>query len=379
MSFVGVAWRSGRCIFTARAIANVKPKRQVMLAISIAAGLLSGPAHAAELKPNTAAAFERYIRAAETRMENDRHADRFLAVDDLSGDRREEAYARLRNGQPYVDQLHATEDGKPIRVPDGLIHHWVGLCFISGATLSRAVAVLQDYDRHQTIYAPDVRRSKLLERNGDNFKIYLQLSRKSIVTVTLNATFDVHYSFPNRARALSHAYSTRIAEVVNAGKSDERELPPGNDHGYLWRLYNYWRLEEKDGGVYVQLESIALSRSVPAIFAWLVNPLLRSIPRGVLLNLLNATRRAVVGAPPSPAHLRSRSGSDARRALFHTAGASFAGRTREQLGETCIAAHQDEVGVFVGIAETFESRLFRLSQALEAAVDVTRLGVHFRQ
>jgi hypothetical protein len=42
------------------------------------------------------------------------------------------------------------------------------------------------------------------------------------------------------------------------------------------------RFEEKDGGVYVQVESIGLSRAVPAIIGWLVNPLLRSIPRGTL-------------------------------------------------------------------------------------------------
>ena len=68
--------------------------------------------------------------------------------------------------------------------------------------------------------------------------------------------------------------------------------------GYLWRLDSFWRLEEKDGGVYVQLESIGLSRSVPAIFAWLVNPLLRSIPRRTLTDLLGATR--VFVAKPDP-------------------------------------------------------------------------------
>ena len=59
------------------------------------------------------------------------------------------------------------------------------------------------------------------------------------------------------------SYSTRIAEVENAGKSNERELPVGNDHGYIWRLYSYWRIEEKDSGVYVQGESIGLSRTIP--------------------------------------------------------------------------------------------------------------------
>jgi hypothetical protein len=97
-------------------------------------------------------------------------------------------------------------------------------------------------------------------------------------------------------RALGQAYSTRIAEVENPDKPDERELPVGNDHGYLWRLDNYWRVEEKDGGTYLQVESVGLTRTVPAILAWLINPLVKNIPRAVLSNLLNATRRAVTGS-----------------------------------------------------------------------------------
>ena len=73
----------------------------------------------------------------------------------------------------------------------------------------------------------------------------------------------------------------------------EHGLAVGNDHGYVWRLFSYWRIEQKDGGVYVQVESIAVSRSVPTIWAWLVNPLLRSIPRTGISNVLDATRKAV--------------------------------------------------------------------------------------
>ena len=76
-----------------------------------------------------------------------------------------------------------------------------------------------------------------------------------------------------------------MAEVQNAGQADERELTAADAHGFLWRINDYWRFEERDGGVYVQLESIGLSRGVPAAFAWMVTPLLRTIPRGVLSGL----------------------------------------------------------------------------------------------
>jgi hypothetical protein len=67
----------------------------------------------------------------------------------------------------------------------------------------------------------------------------------------LNANFDNTYTQVTSGRAESKSYSTRIAEVTNQGKSDEQELPVGLDHGYMWRLYTYWRIEERNGGVFL--------------------------------------------------------------------------------------------------------------------------------
>ena len=259
-------------------------------------GVLVAPTQAAELKPDTTAAFDRYIRATEAHHADDLRSGHFLVIDRLPEVSQRETYARLHQGQVYTEQLQTKEDGRPIPIPGGLVHHWVGVIFMPGSTLSQVLAVLQDYDNHKNVYKPDVRRSKLLEHNGNEFKIYLQFYRKAVVTVVINANFDVHYAMSGPARALSQSYSTRIAEVENPDKANEHELPVGNDHGYLWRLDNYWCIEEKDGGTYVQVESVGLSRTIPAIFAWLINPLVRNIPRTVLSNLLNATRRAVASS-----------------------------------------------------------------------------------
>jgi hypothetical protein len=255
--------------------------------------LAAQPVQAAELKKETAAAFDRYIGASEGRIKSELHNEPFLFIDELPETRRVEAYAQLRKGQVLVQQVNTKEQGHPIEVPDGLIHDWIGLLFIPNASLAQTLAVVQDYDNHQNIYRPEVRHSKLLQRNGDNFKVFVQLYKKSLVAVVINADFDINYERFGTNRAVSRSYSTRLAEVENAGHTDERELPVDDAHGYLWRLYSYWRFEEKDGGVYVQLESIGLSRAVPAIIGWLVTPLLRSIPRGTISSLLGATRAAV--------------------------------------------------------------------------------------
>ncbi len=265
------------------------------------------PAHAAELKQETVEAFGRYVQAAEARMDEDLRGNRFLWIDRFAASHRENHYAQLRHGKVLVERVELPELEK-IKISHGLVHHWVAMCFIPGGTVSQTVALLQDYDHHQDIYKPDVVRSKLLSANGNDFKVYLRLYRKAIVTAIFNAEFDVRYVPLDPSRWYSQSYSTRIAEVENAGKPDEREKPVGRDRGFLWRLNSYWRFEEKDGGVYVQLESIALSRSVPALIAWFVNPLLRSVPRDYLSRLLTATRDALEKKSASP-----RAGGDKAR------------------------------------------------------------------
>ena len=274
--------------------------RTLLVALCILVDLGGLVTRAAELKPDTAAAFDRYVRAMEVRMDEDTGRDQFLVVDRLPDARRTEAYAQLKNGQVYIEAMSAREGDRPIKVPSGLIHHWAGVIFIPKATFSEVTEVLRDYDCHEETYKPQIRKSKLIERNGDESKIYFQFFNHSIVTVILNANFDVRDTRFGSGRFQTVSRSTRIAEVENPDSPNEHEKTVGNDHGYMWRLYTYWRIEEKDGGVYVQNESVSLSRTVPVLLAFVVNPLVKSIPRNVLIHLLTDTRNAVEKAEAKP-------------------------------------------------------------------------------
>ena len=269
--------------------------RKAMLAGFLAfANVLPQSAGATELKQETIEAFNQYVRVTEDRMAEGLRDDRtFLWVDSLPELQRDKLYTQLRLGNIVVEPQETLEKEKRIRVPDGLIHHWIALSFVPGVTLQQVLALLQDYDHHEVIYKPDVLRSRLLNADGNSFKIYLRLHQKAIITAVFNAEFDVSYFPVDKSRVYSRSYSTRIAELENPDRSDEREKPIGKDRGFLWRLYSYWRFQEKDGGVYIQLESIALSRSVPALLAWVVNPLLKSIPREYLSRFLTSTRVAL--------------------------------------------------------------------------------------
>jgi hypothetical protein len=276
--------------------------QKLVLVLLILPGLAGASAGAAQLKPETAAAFERYATLTEARMDDDLRLNRFLVMDNSPEAQRKEAYDQLQQGQIYIEELHTREDQHPIHIPSGMIHHWAGVIFIPKATLSETDAVLNDYANEPEIYKPEVRQAKLIERNGSKSKICIQLYNKSIVTVVLNECSDVIETHIGSTRIQSISRSTRIAEVVDPGAPDEHERTDGSDHGYMWRLNSYWRIEEKDGGVYVQNESITLTRAVPFMLAWLVDPLTKSIPRDVLSHLLTNTRNGVKKAEQPSNH-----------------------------------------------------------------------------
>lgn len=226
-------------------------------------------------------------------MDDDARANRFLIVDRLPEPERRQAYQQLQRGEPFVEELQTKQHDATIPVPGGMIHHWAGVMFIPKGTLAETTAVLNDYAHQPEIYTPDVRVAKLLEQRGDTSKIFEQFYSKSIVTVALNVYFDVVQVRMGSTRIRSVSRAARIEEVENVGTPNEHERTDGKDHGYMWRLNSYWRIEEKDGGVYVQNETISLSRTVPALLAWIINPLTKSIPRELLVRLLDDTRTAV--------------------------------------------------------------------------------------
>jgi hypothetical protein len=247
-----------------------------------------------KLRSEAIAAFDRYERLTDQRNDAElKRGSALLWIDALPELQRAAAYADLKGGEVQIHQLNTLENGKPIVCPGGMIHHWVGVVFIPGAKLDNVLDVLQDYDHQSTIYSPDVERSKIEGHDGDHFRIFLRFRRKKVITVVLNTEHEVHYFHDGPGRAHSRSSAVRIAEVENPGKNDEREKSPGDDGGYLWRMETWWRMEEGDGGVYVQSEAASLTRDIPTGLGWLVGPFVTSIPKETLVFTLVATRKAV--------------------------------------------------------------------------------------
>jgi hypothetical protein len=247
---------------------------------------------AAELKSRTVQAFDEYVRGVEARLDEELKGPTFL-WSDQSPQRK----GVVRQGEVVAESVTGKN---PKAVPNGLIHDWIGAVFIPGATLEKTLQLVEDYNHHKDVYQPEVVDSRLVNRNGNDFKIHLRLLKKKVITVVLDTYYDVHYTQLDKTRWYSRSYSTRIQEVENAGKANERVLAAGNDHGFLWRLDSYWRFTERDGGVYMECEAVSLTRDIPAGLAWLIAPIIRQLPRESLINTLRKTREALKQTEPRP-------------------------------------------------------------------------------
>jgi hypothetical protein len=262
---------------------------------AIVAFVLCARGYAAELKQKTTTAFDRYVSATEARFANElRPGGPFLYVDALKPEAQRKAYEQLKQGEILVEKLETKAQGVNADVPDGMVHHWVGLIFIPGVTLAQTLPLVKDYDRRAELYKPDVIASRTTWHKGDEYKMFLRLHQKKFTTVVFNTDYDVHWGKVDANEVYSNSISTRIAEVKDAEKPEGEELPVGTGHGYLWRLNTYWRFEEKDGGVYLQCEALSLTRDMPTGLGWLLRPLVTSIPKASLNRALGQTRKVVV-------------------------------------------------------------------------------------
>lgn len=259
--------------------------------LTLVAQLFSTSCYATQLKPGANAAFDRFIALNQSRLRARVTSEgSFLAIDTRAQADRAKVYADLKRGEVLIRNQFA---GKDASVPGGLIHDWLAVIFIPGATLGNTLAVLQDYDQDAVYYRPDVVKSQLLSHAGNDFHVLLRLKRTYVITAVFDTEYDVHYTLLDSSRAVSEALSTRVTEVRDTDPSQGSAPATADDRGLLWRLNSYWRFYEADGGTYVQCEAISLTRNIPTGLGWLVRPFVEKVPMESLRFTMSATRNAV--------------------------------------------------------------------------------------
>lgn len=242
--------------------------------------LMSSTDILAEPNPAALAGFNARVIEIETRL-NDQHRSRgaFLEVRDFEG--------RLRQGDLIVEQLPEHE------LPGSLLHHWRGAAFVPGATAVDVEHLLRDFDAYPKRFTPEVLSAKVISRDGDRMQAWMRVRQKHVLTVVMDSTYDVEFGRLDARNGFSASRSTQVYEIAGAGTAQERVLSAKEEHGFLWRLNSYWTYAERDGGLYVQIESVSLSRSIPAGLGWAIRPFVESVPRESLEFTLRSAVNAV--------------------------------------------------------------------------------------
>jgi hypothetical protein len=240
----------------------------------------------AQAPAEAVAAFTKYRAGVETRL-TEEHAAKETPLANVDRD-------RLRKGELVIEKLVPEKDADP---PGGMLHDWRGSTFAPGATASDFERLMRDFPAYATVYAPEVMRAAIVSHDADRYAVTMRVKQKHVLTVVMDTAYDVTFARPAPGRGWSTSRSTQITEIENAGTDKERALSPKEEHGFLWRLNTYWTYEEGDGGLYLQIESVSLTRAIPAGLGWLARPFVESVPKESLEFTLLKTCDALKKAP----------------------------------------------------------------------------------
>jgi len=253
----------------------------LLLFVDAAASALAQPQPAAVLS------FNAYIAALESRLARQHGAQSgFIATLDSGS----QIAMRLRSGESIVEKLTPSSGAE---FPGAMLHHWRGTAFVAGAKATDFERLMRDFSAYPQIYSPQVMQARVLAQQNDRLQASMRVRQHHVITVVMDTTYDITFARLDAQHGYSISRSTRISEIGSPGTGQEHVLDSGHEHGFLWRLNTYWSYEERNGGLYMQIESVSLTRSIPLGLGWAVGPFVESVPRESLEFTLSSTRRAL--------------------------------------------------------------------------------------
>ncbi len=241
----------------------------------------------AEPSPAAVSVFNTYIGAVEARLAQQHAAQSaFLAPVASVPD----SQNRLRRGELLIENL-APATGRSL--PGAMLHHWRSAAFVAGAKAADFERLMQDFNSYPRRFSPQVLESKVLSQQKDRFQVLMRVRQRHVITVVMDTSYNIAFERLDEKHGYSISRSTHISEIESPGTKAERTLSASEEHGFLWRLNTYWSYEERDGGLYMQIESVSLTRSIPFGLAWAIGPFVESVPRESLEFTLRSTCSAL--------------------------------------------------------------------------------------
>lgn len=241
-----------------------------------------------EPPPAAVSAFNLYSKAVEARLaQQHRSPNAFLAppVSDPAS-----AETRLRRGELIIYRLTPSTNSD---FTGALLHHWRGTAFAPGAKAADFERLMRDFNSYPQRFSPQVLQARVLTQSGNRMQAWMRIRQRHVITVVMDTTYDIAFGRLDVRHGYSISRSTRIAEIDSPGASAERALNASEEHGFLWRQNTYWSYEERDSGLYLQIESVSLTRSIPSSFNWAIGPYVESIPRESLEFTLRSACNAI--------------------------------------------------------------------------------------
>ncbi|MGB6974820.1 MAG: hypothetical protein WBD67_09080 [Terracidiphilus sp.] len=263
---------------------SAAPATFASLAVLTALPILVSPGVVAtQPSPAATAAYDTSIRSLESRLAQQHLSQREFLASLAPGSSRDR---ELRRGALLLEDLTPAAPN----LPGAMLHHWRATTFVPGATATGFDRLLRDFSAYPHIFAPQVERIAILSGSGDRYQIEMRLRQHHMLTVILELTCTVSFRRLDARRGSSVSACIVRSQSSQSGESSA-------DQGFLWRMNTYWSYEQRNGGLYLQLESVSLSRSIPFGLAWAVRPYVESIPRDSLAFTLSAARRTLQQSP----------------------------------------------------------------------------------
>lgn len=232
--------------------------------LALAAWTLAASAAAQSLPGPVESGWKAYLAAAESRLVRERG----LPIPRREG---------VERGAIVVEQVTTPGPGGTLGVPDAAVHHWRGTVLVPGARLAD---ILDRLEREP----PDTRQedvvsSSILEARPGWLRVAIRVRRSLIMSAVFDTEHEVHFARIDASHGASWSAATRIVEIADAGKPNERPKPETQDRDLLWRWNAYWRYEQLPQGVLVECESVTLSRTVPLLLRPVAGPLVSHVAR----------------------------------------------------------------------------------------------------
>jgi hypothetical protein len=259
--------------------------RRFLVAVGLLVWLVGSDRLFAEPSAAAVTGFNTYVSGVEARLGRQHGSQKDFVV--VAGAQGEE---RLRRGELVVEQL-TPANGESL--PGGLLSHWRGTAFVPGGKIVDFQHLLRDYDGYPKRFSPQVLWAKVLTPGEEHLQVEMRVRQKHVITVVMDSVYEVTVGRLDAGHSFSTSRSTRISEIEAAGTERERALSPSEEHGFLWRQNTYWSYEERDGGLYVQIESVSLSRAIPTGLGWALRPYVESVPRESVEFTLRSARNAM--------------------------------------------------------------------------------------